>query len=76
MSTSVVHLHVKEVAGHAAHDKEVGMLYDVFWGDGWRNWARVRIENAPPNKPVFTHVKGFGLPWNVKIGVSKHLKLT
>ena len=56
--------------------KEVeGGLMDIFWGEGWTNWSRVRIENVPGSRPTFHHVKGFGLPWNVRSAVIRHLRI-
>ncbi len=56
--------------------EEGGTIHaDVFWGEGWYNWSRVRIENTPGQRPNFHHVSGFGLPWNVRSAVIRQMRI-
>ena len=59
---------------HVKHLRED--VYDVFWGKGWDNWARVAISVKPGEKPNFHQLGGFSLPFFARIATSKYLRLT
>jgi hypothetical protein len=46
---------------------------DIFWGEGWTTWSRVRLITEPKND--FLHMDGIRLPWNVRIALSRYLRI-
>lgn len=48
--------------------------YDIWWGVGWDNWSRVKIVVAN-GRPLFTHMKGYKLPFPIQAATTRYLKL-
>ena len=44
-----------------------GNIIDVFWGEGWSNWSRVRKAKDKSNKLVMTHLAGKQIPKVLKV---------
>ena len=44
-----------------------GNIIDVFWGEGWSNWARVRRSKEKSGKLVLTHLAGKQIPKVLKV---------
>ena len=56
--------------------KHINMdLYDIFWGYGWENHSRIRIQIVPDKPAKFIYISGFVLPYHTRIAVSKYLRL-
>jgi hypothetical protein len=48
-------------------------VMDVFWGEGWDNWSRIRL--AQESKPDFVHLQGIKLPFYVRIALARYLHI-
>ena len=44
-------------------------FYDIFMGDGWKNWSRYRFI-----KGVYTHIDGNRLPRNIIEKIKKEIQ--
>jgi hypothetical protein len=44
-----------------------GNIIDVFWGEGWTNWERVRKTRDKQGKLVLIHLAGKQLPKALKV---------
>lgn len=57
------HVHVKPLHG---------TTYDIWWGIGWLNWARVTIDFG---KKKVDHNAGTQMPFHIRQSVVKYLKV-
>ena len=48
-------------------------VMDVFWGEGWGNWSRVRLMHQP--KTEFVYMAGTKLPFYVRIALARYLRI-
>ena len=44
-------------------------LYDIFLGEGWKNWSRYRFHEG-----IYTHINGTRLPRNIIEQVKEVIK--
>lgn len=44
-----------------------GNIIDVFWGEGWTNWERIRKTKEKSGKLVLVHLAGKQLPKILKV---------
>ena len=46
--------------------KITGNIFDLFWGEGWTNWERVRKSKNKSGKVILIHLAGKQLPKALK----------
>lgn len=47
-------------------------VYDVWWGSGWDNWARVNVNFQ---KKYIEHLRGTQMPFHIRTSLRKYLKV-